>query len=219
MIHDLVWKGRFIVKQDGYVDLPPDRQEVTGPTDTDDRQRFLEGLNDFLPANMMFDIIKSKLRSGEICTRERKDVVLIDATHEGDHWLVQGNTNASAGYFYVEARIVAEDSTPASDWHEIIETIETTLTDMSRDDRNDAIEALRSWFDEIYDRGSDDELNADERKAVDLIDGDERLASFAAVCGSDDLEERLTDEIDRNDLDIDVDHIDFVKVMDRFQNT
>lgn len=64
-----------------------------------------------------------------------------------------------------------------------------------------------------------DVLNPDERKAVDLIDGDERLASFAAVCGSGDLEERLTDEIDRNDLDIDVDRIDFVKVMNRFQDT
>jgi hypothetical protein len=114
MIHDLVWKGRFIVKQDGYVDLPPDRQEVTGPTDSDDRQKFLEGLNDLLPANMMFDIIKSKLRSGEINTREREDVVLIDATHEGTHWRVQGNTNASAGYFYVEARIVGDPSPTAT---------------------------------------------------------------------------------------------------------
>ena len=63
------------------------------------------------------------------------------------------------------------------------------------------------------------ELNADERKAVDLIDGDERLAFFAAGCGSDDLEERLADEIERNDLDISVGRIDFVKVMNYFQNT
>jgi hypothetical protein len=66
---------------------------------------------------------------------------------------------------------------------------------------------------------SDDELNADERKAFLLIDGDERLASFAATCGSDDLEERLADEIERNDLDISVGRIDFVKLMNYFQNT
>jgi hypothetical protein len=61
-------------------------------------------------------------------------------------------------------------------------------------------------------------LNADERKAVDLIDGDERLAFFAAGCGSDDLEERLADEIERNNLDISVGRIDFVKVMNYFQD-
>lgn len=65
----------------------------------------------------------------------------------------------------------------------------------------------------------DDELNADERKAVSLIDGDERLAFFAAGCGSDDLELRLIDEVYRNDLDINVDNIDFVKLMNQFQNT
>jgi hypothetical protein len=65
----------------------------------------------------------------------------------------------------------------------------------------------------------DDELNADERKVVELIDDNGTLTSFAGGCGSDDLEERITDEVDRNDLDIDVSVVDWVKVLDRFQNT
>jgi hypothetical protein len=103
------------------------------------------------------------------------------------------------------------------DWHATIDAVEAMVTDMSNHDRNDAIEALRSRFEEIYDRDSD-ELNDDERKAVELIDGDERLASFAAGCGSDDLEERLIDETERNDLDINLAVIDFVKVMNYYQS-
>lgn len=63
------------------------------------------------------------------------------------------------------------------------------------------------------------DLNADETKVLQLIDGVDTLASFAATCGSDDLEERLTDEIVRNDLDIGVGNVDFVKVLTYFQNT
>jgi hypothetical protein len=73
---------------------------------------------------------------------------------------------------------------------------------------------------EVNDEGdiSNDELNADELKAVQLVDGVEDLASFSQSCGSDDLEERLIDEVSRNNLDIDVDKIDFVKVLGYFQN-
>jgi hypothetical protein len=104
-IHDLTWKGRLIIKQDGYVDLPPDRQSVEGPTEAADRVRFLNLLNDAMPQATLFAIIKDKLRSGEIQTRERADVVLYDNEHEGSHWLIMGNSNASHGYFYVEARL------------------------------------------------------------------------------------------------------------------
>lgn len=113
--HDLAWKGRLIITQDGHVDLPPDRQEIVGPTDSDDRRKFIDLLNDAMPQDMLFGIIKEKLRSGEIRTREAGDVVLFDDDHEGTHWLIQGNTNASAGYFYVEARIVAEPAESTGD--------------------------------------------------------------------------------------------------------
>jgi ribosome assembly protein YihI (activator of Der GTPase) len=42
---------------------------------------------------------------------------------------------------------------PDTDWHSKIDRIEEVLTRMSEDDRNDAIEALRSRFDEqLYTR-------------------------------------------------------------------
>lgn len=63
------------------------------------------------------------------------------------------------------------------------------------------------------------ELNADELKAVQLIDSVDTLTSLAATCGSDDLEQQITDDVDRNDLDIDVTNVDWVKVLARFQNT
>lgn len=111
-IEDLTWKGRLIINMNGHVDLPPDRQEIVGPDpvgprDVETRMKFIELLNDAMPQQVLFGIIKDKLRTGEIHTRERNEVVLFDENHEGTHWLITGNSNASHGYFYVEARIVA----------------------------------------------------------------------------------------------------------------
>lgn len=39
-----------------------------------------------------------------------------------------------------------------SPWHTTLDAIEQALDAMTEDDRNDAIEALRSRFDEIYTR-------------------------------------------------------------------
>lgn len=83
-------------------------------------------------------------------------------------------------------------------------------------------ETLRRLIDctsEVLLHAAASELNEDELKTVQLIDGVQDLSSFAETCGSDDLEERLTDEVARNDLDINVDNIDFVKLLGRFQNT
>lgn len=44
---------------------------------------------------------------------------------------------------------------PGYGWHDTINRIETSLMMMDRDDRNDAIEALRSRFEELYDRAED----------------------------------------------------------------
>lgn len=101
---ELTWKGRLIINQDGHVDLPPDRQGVEGPTDTATRMHFLDQLNDVMPQRVLFDIIKTKLQSREIKTREAADVVILDAAHDGERWLIKGNSNASAGYFYLTAQ-------------------------------------------------------------------------------------------------------------------
>jgi hypothetical protein len=98
-VEPFAWHGRFIVRQDGYADLPPDRQEVRGaPSDTD-KTNLLAELNALMDLKMMKKIIVAKLKSGEIHTRERKDVVLI----QDRGLLIRGNANASAGYFYVTA--------------------------------------------------------------------------------------------------------------------
>ena len=152
----LTWNGRFIITMDGHVDLPPDRQGVDGPEDAQQRLAFLDALNDVMPNRTLFDIIRSKIRAGEIHTREAADVVLFDGTHEGERWLIKGNSNASAGYFYVEARIT-EPPTDSETWHRAIDSIQDTLMAMSEYDRNDAIEALRSRFDEIYTRNGNGE--------------------------------------------------------------
>lgn len=105
-IYDLVWKGRFIIDMSGQVDLPPDRQGLEGPDDADARMRFLSLMNDAVPQKVLFGAIKEKIRSGEIHTRERNEVTLYDADHEGTHFRITGNSNASHGYFYAEARII-----------------------------------------------------------------------------------------------------------------
>jgi hypothetical protein len=108
--YDLTWKGRFIITMDGWVDLPPDRQAIHGPEDAQERTAFTDALSDAMPPRMLFDIIRSKILAREINTREAADVTIFDGSHEGEHWLIKGNTNASAGYFYVEARRLPPDN-------------------------------------------------------------------------------------------------------------
>lgn len=50
------------------------------------------------------------------------------------------------------AAIREYDDMTNDDWLTALNTIESMLTTMTREDRNDAIEALRSRFDELYDR-------------------------------------------------------------------
>lgn len=180
---DFTWKARFIVTQDGGVDLPPDRQHVEGPTEPKARIEFLDQLSDAVPSPALFEVIASKLKNGEINTREAGEVVLFDITHEGDRWLVRGNTNASAGYFYVEARRRPpnpNDITPGGlaalgnvkdPWYDTLNEIEAKLEAMSESDRNDAIEALRSRFNEIYTRDLDHDP-ADDDETIDKPEGD-----------------------------------------------
>lgn len=101
---EITWKARFIVTQDGGVDLPPDRHHLDGPEDRKARDRFLDQLSAVMPPKTLFGVVKEKLKAGEIKTREAADIVILDATHEGERWLIKGNSNASAGYFYLTAQ-------------------------------------------------------------------------------------------------------------------
>lgn len=153
----LTWKGRFIVTQDGSVDLPHDRQSIEGEGTPKERVEFLNQLDAALPSNALFKLLASKLRSREINTREAAEVILLDDEHDGEHWLVTANSNGSAGYCYVQARIVVATPSDEEKWQQALDAITETLEAMSEYDRNDAIEALRSRFDEIYTRNGNDE--------------------------------------------------------------
>lgn len=92
------WGARFIVTQDGHVDLPNDRQDVIS-TNPDTQRAFLEDLMASITMGELTGRIKRLLLDGTINTREAGRVVLHD---DGNFWVV-GDTRASAGYLYVVA--------------------------------------------------------------------------------------------------------------------
>lgn len=91
------WGARLIITQDGGVDMLWDRTDAVGP-DTE-RGVFLALLGSRYPQEQLRSDIKDRLRSGEIQTREAAEIVL----HDDAEIRVLGNSNASAGYFYVTA--------------------------------------------------------------------------------------------------------------------
>lgn len=91
------WGARWIVTQQGDIDFVPDRQDCIGTPE--EKQELLAWLNDTVkkqPENVLAEM----LRNYKVSTRESKEVVL----YEDERGIVLGNTNASAGYFYVVAR-------------------------------------------------------------------------------------------------------------------
>ncbi len=95
------WGARWIVTQDGTVDFVPNRQDMIGTPEQ--KQELLAWLNDTVKRQPE-DNLCERLRSYEIKTREAQEVCI----YEDDRGLVLGNTNASAGYFYVIARFKTE---------------------------------------------------------------------------------------------------------------
>lgn len=99
-----VWGARLIVSQDGYTDFLADRTDRAG------EQAEVEALFDLLeeryPLGQLRKDLSAGLQAYKIRTRERDEITL----YADDQLLVIGNTNASAGYFYVSA--VLRDSTP-----------------------------------------------------------------------------------------------------------
>lgn len=94
---EVAWGARLIVTQNGGVDLPPGRSSMIGSSEQ--VASFAVALTNLLPANMLMKVISSKLRSGEINTREGREVVII----EDEGIRIVGSSRGSAGYFYVSA--------------------------------------------------------------------------------------------------------------------
>jgi hypothetical protein len=92
-----VWGARLIVTQDGQVDFLWDRQDCAG--EQADKDRLLDHLNSVLPQNELRAAVSERLLDRRIDTREGADVVLF----EDDVVKVAGNSNGSAGYFYLAA--------------------------------------------------------------------------------------------------------------------
>ncbi len=91
------WGARWIITQDGGVDQLWDRHDMIGTSA--EKQALLMWLNNRV-GQIPQTRLSALLRSGEVSTRERKEVIL----YEDEHGIVLGNSNASAGYFYVVAR-------------------------------------------------------------------------------------------------------------------
>lgn len=88
------WGCRAIVRQDGYVDIPPDR------TDRQGDPRILDLLNAEYPLNVMTDAIAGLLRDGTMDTRSRQTIILHGPFAR---LTVVADTCASGGYCYVAA--------------------------------------------------------------------------------------------------------------------
>lgn len=93
------WGARIIVTQDGAVDILWDRTDCVPEDNERVRTDFLELLSGRYPNTQLRTDIADRLRSGEIKTREAAEVELYDDAEVR----VVGNSNASAGYFYVTA--------------------------------------------------------------------------------------------------------------------
>lgn len=88
------WGARLIITQSGDVDIVHDRQDVVGVSD-DAKTNLLSQLN----ASSWRENLSNMLKSYQVSTREEAEVVV----YENDWIAVKGNSNGSAGYFYIAA--------------------------------------------------------------------------------------------------------------------
>jgi len=91
------WGARFIVTQDGHVDLPPDRQGLSG--DADERIALLEAMQAASPLTDLMGRIRGMLTTGILNTRVAGRVLI----YTDENIRIVGDTKASAGYLYVAA--------------------------------------------------------------------------------------------------------------------
>ncbi len=97
---DGAWGCRLIVTQDGTTDFLADRTDAFG----DDRGRLFDLLEAKYPLKKLRSDVEAGLKTYLISTRKADEVVL----YEDDDMKVLGNSNASAGYFYVAAFLKSE---------------------------------------------------------------------------------------------------------------
>ena len=95
-----VYGGRWIVSQDGYVDIVPDRQVVEGPN----KGELIDWLNGTDGSGREYGSLHSaRLAAGRLLndyvlkTRERSPVIL----YQDERGTIVADTNASGGYLYV----------------------------------------------------------------------------------------------------------------------
>jgi hypothetical protein len=94
------WGARLIVGQDGYVDLVHNRTDFFPEGDWTELREWLNGG----VLRKALDTLSDKLKAYEVRTREAAEVTL----YEDAYGKVVGNTNASHGYFYVAAYLIAD---------------------------------------------------------------------------------------------------------------
>ena len=99
--YQALWGARLIINQRGKVDFVFDRQGTAG--DEVQAKELVRKLNTHYPPKTMMKDIKKRLKNREIKTREAEEVELFDKAGIK----VVGNSNASAGYFYVTAMLLS----------------------------------------------------------------------------------------------------------------
>jgi hypothetical protein len=98
-----VYGGRWIVKQDGYTDLVPDRHGVEGDESTNNGEALMDWLNHGVEGRGKGALQKAREGASDLLkryvmkTREAQPFILYQ---DGDGVIV-GNTNGSCGYLYV----------------------------------------------------------------------------------------------------------------------
>lgn len=96
------WGARLIVKQDGYVDFVPDRQDLRG--DDDAKRMLVAHLEEVYPLTKLKKTISDLLAGNVMSTRTDQEFMLFADAKVG----VFANAKASAGYCYVVAYLKSE---------------------------------------------------------------------------------------------------------------
>ena len=98
--YDALWGARLIIDMRGRVDFLFDRQSTAGRVEP--VKLLVERLNKDYPVQEMAKDIREKIMTGEIHTRKAEEILIRE--HKGLRAV--GNSNASAGYFYVTVVLI-----------------------------------------------------------------------------------------------------------------
>ena len=144
-----LWGARWIVTQDGYVDVVPDRTDLVAAT-PEAKAALVQVLTDGA-GDAAIAAVRTGLAEGRIRTREARTFTL----YRDERVHVLGNSNASAGYFYVTAVL--------------LDGLLAPLTyGMFSDEGDDGNVAVRNVLDRTFRRVLDNEVT-DESDLLSLI--------------------------------------------------